>query len=514
MKKTTSTTQRIALVVLAMILQILLLIFLNFLGSNSLIYKIVIDLLVFFVIIHLININDNPTFKLTWIILILIFPVLGAVIYFLTSNATLKKMLGKRLRILDNQSKRIASKDENLSINIKDKVIASSYNYLYNMGYPCYQDNELKYYPFGEEVYKDMLLELKKAQKYIFMEYFIIEEGVMWNGILDILKEKVASGVEVRLIYDDLGSIFVLKNEYFKDLEFWGIKAIPFNPLIPIVSAVMNNRDHRKMMIIDGKTAFTGGINLADEYINKKQKYGIWKDNGLLIKGSAVKSMTLLFLNMWNTSVNKTNKELTVTENFLNDCNKFLPKKALSYENEGFISPYANNPYNKELVAEKVYLNVINNSTKYLYICTPYLIINFEMQSALILAAKRGVDIRIFTPGIPDKKFIKKVTEANYLPLLNGGIKIYEYSKGFNHGKVFLTDDVLATVGSVNMDYRSLYHHFENGCLIYKSPVIKEIIDDFKELLADSKEVIKVKEKESLIKACYNAILNLIAPLL
>ena len=350
--------------------------------------------------------------------------------------------------------------------------------------------------------FEKKLSELKKAKKFIFMEYFIYEEGVMWDSILEILKEKVKDGVEVRVMYDDAGCITTLPKNYDKKLEKLGIKCIAFNKITPLVAVFYNNRDHRKILVIDGEVAFSGGINIADEYINKKQIHGHWKDNGFMIKGEAVWSYTVMFLRTWNSF----KEEDSNYEKF--------KSKVKSSSKDGYILPYGFNPLASELIAENVYLNIINSATDYLYIFTPYLIIDHEMINALGLCAKRGVDVRIVTPGIPDKKIIYNVTKSYYNVLAEQGIKIYEYTPGFIHAKVFVCDDKVATVGTINMDYRSLYLHFECGSLLYNSKQIKEIKKDAVETIKKSKNVTISNTEISIFKRIRNAIFRILSPLL
>ena len=333
------------------------------------------------------------------------------------------------------------------------------------------------------------------------MQYFIIEKGIFWNDILDVLKQKASEGLDVRVIYDDMGCIVTLPNKYYDELKKYGIKACSFNKFVPILTAKLNNRDHRKITVIDGNVGITGGINLADEYINKKVRFGHWKDNGILLKGDAVFNLTNIFLNLWD-YINNTKEDL----------NKFKPD--IKIKGSGYVQPYDDSPFDDELVSENICLNMINKAKKYVYITTPYLIIDNELETALCLAAKSGVDVKIITPGIPDKKIVNEVTKAYYNNLLDNDVKIYEYTKGFIHAKTFLVDDEIATVGTVNLDYRSLHLHFECGTLLYKTDSIKDIKKDISETLEISKQITLEDTKIGLFRSLKRAVLRLFAPLM
>ena len=392
--------------------------------------------------------------------------------------------------------------DDKIKADIDDKKI-DNIKYLINRThYFVSTNNDITYYNFGEKFYPELIKELKKAKKFIFMEYFIINEGVMWNGILDILKEKAAAGVDVRILYDDMGSIAMLSTDYAKQLEKFGIKCIPFNKLSPFRGIFMNNRDHRKMTIIDGKVAFSGGVNLSDEYININSRLGIWKDNGIKIVGDAIWNLTVMFLTLWNANINEDN-----------DITKYKYDFKNSNENKGYVIPYGVAPLHKDLIGEDVYINIINSAKNYLYIMTPYLIIDTDIVNSLCRAAKRGVDVRIVVPGIPDKKIVYTQTTSFFIILNNNGVKIYKYTNGFVHSKVFLSDDIRAVVGTINMDYRSLYLHFENGIYMENVDEINKIYEDFDSTFKDCKKLNDKDVKAGLIKSLWQAILRLFAPL-
>ncbi len=348
-----------------------------------------------------------------------------------------------------------------------------------------------------------MLEELKKAEKFIFFEYFIVAHGKMWDSILEILEEKAKKGVDVRVMYDDLGCIALLPKNYPQELEKKGIKCVAFNRLNALAGVIMNNRDHRKILVIDGKVAFSGGINIADEYINIGSKYGHWKDNAIRVKGDAVWNYTVMFLTIWN-SFREDDEDYNVFKY------EFEDKKTQN----GFVSPYGETPLDTEVTGEDIYLNIINQANDYVYIFTPYLIIDTDMINALNLAAKRGVDVKIVIPGIPDKKIVYTVSESYVEPLVKGGVKVYKYTPGFVHSKVFISDDHIATVGTINMDYRSLYLHFECGCYMEDVDVIKDIKKDLVETINVSKKITKEDAMPNIFKATWQALLRLVAPLM
>ena len=493
-------THRIFIVGILLIIQLIVLILiLNKFEEYGWYFYFFFYIIGILVLLKIINGNANPSYKIAWIISVLIFPVFGIFIYLIFGNKVNKK--GKLLE-RKNELNKVLIQDEDVLAKIKDINFYNQTNYIYkNSGYPIYENTETEYLKVGEVYYKRLIEELKKAKKFIFMQYFIIERGIFWDNILEILKQKVKDGVDVRVIYDDMGCIVTLPNKYYDELKKYGIKACSFNKFVPILTARLNNRDHRKITIIDGNIGFTGGINLADEYINEKVRFGHWKDNGILIKGDAVFSLTNIFLNLWDHINNE--KE---------DLNNFKPD--IKVENNGFVQPYDDSPFDEELVSETICINMINKAKKYIYITTPYLIIDNELETALCIAAKSGIDVRIITPGIPDKKMVNEVTKAYYNNLLNNNIKIYEYTKGFIHAKTFLVDDEIATVGTVNLDYRSLHLHFECGALLYQTSSIKEIKKDISETLEISKQITLKDTKIGLFRSLQRAVLKLFAPLM
>lgn len=499
-------SNRIVMSIILIVIQMIFLAsFMRFLFIDSRTLRWLFIVLSMFVTLYIINNDDDdPSYKIIWLIPILSFPVFGGLLYLAFGN----KKPAKGLQIaFDQQNKAISPYiyPNDTVDKILDPVIKGQANYLINEKFPIYNNSEIKYYSLGDYAYPDLLKELAKAKRFIFMEYFIVEEGKMFNAVLKILKQKVQEGVEVRFMYDDVGSLTMLPFKYYQKLESYGIKCIAFNHFVPLISAVMNTRDHRKITVIDGNVGFSGGFNLADEYINAKVKYGHWKDTGVMIKGEAVWNLTLMYLTTWNAS-------LKTYEDYDQYHPRHYSKQLLNPT--GFILPYGDSPLDNKPVGKNVYLNIINQAQKYIYIDTPYLIINDELKNALCLAVQRGVDVRIVTPGVPDKKIVFKVTRSYYEPLVNGGVKIYEYTPGFIHAKNFVCDDKVATIGTINMDYRSLYLHFECGVYIYNASVVDDIKQDFLKTIELSREITCEDVIRGRFRGWLEGILRLFAPLL
>lgn len=458
------------------------------------------------VVIFLMRRSDNPAFKLAWIVVILTFPLFGGLLYLLIGGKQPIRAMRKKLEPPIRESAKYLHIDESIEQELleKDPSTAGQLYYLEQQsGFPAYRNSRVDYYPSGEDCFEVMLEDLKKAEKYIFLEYFIIEQGIMWNSILQILEEKARAGVDVRVMYDDVGCAFVLPAHYDRTLREKGIKCVAFNRYIPIFSTIFNNRDHRKILVIDGKTAYTGGINLADEYINEKQRFGYWKDNGVRITGEAVHSMTMMFLQMWN----------AFCEEKL-DYSLYGQQTIEVKDTTGFVLPYSDHPLDSEFVGENVYLNLINSARKYIYFFTPYLIIDNEMATALVLAAKRGVDVKIVTPGIPDKKMVFLATQSYYQQLVEGGVQIYQFRPGFVHSKCAVCDDRIATVGTINLDFRSFYLHFENGLFLYDNPTVLSIRDDILQTLDECTGITLEMCKKNFFFQLLQGVLRIFAPLL
>lgn len=463
-------------------------------------------LLEFTIIVELLNNQSNPMFKMAWIIPILIIPIFGILLYIFFNNQVRTKKISERVDYLDKKYSKNIKQDCFLYEEIynKNSHIANLVKYMNVYGnYPIYKNTESSYFAFGQDYFDDLIKELKNAKNYIFMEHFIVAHGRLWYNILEILKQKVREGVEVYFMYDGMCAISNLTFDYPEQLEAYGIKCKMFNKIIPVAASIQNNRDHRKITVIDGKIAYTGGINIADEYINEVERFGYWKDTGIKIKGEAVKSFVTMFLTMWNVDEKKSGN----IQKYLYDY------KAIT--SDGYVMPYSDSPLDKNETGKDVYLDIINTATKYVHITTPYLILDYELLSSIKYAAKRGVEVIIITPHIPDKWYVYTVSRSFYKELLDAGVKIYEYTPGFIHAKMCISDNEEAIVGTMNFDYRSLYMNFENAVYLYKSKTIKAIEDDFEdtlnkcELITNSDE-----EKYNIIKKIIGKILRLFAPIM
>lgn len=456
------------------------------------------------VVIYIISRDTNPSYKIAWILPIMAFPLFGVLIYLLYAGKRPSRYLRKRFAKAEKLVTSNIKQDEGV-LEAMPPRDATRARYLTQMGYPVCSNTEAKYFASGEEMFPAMLSELEKAEHFIFLEYFIIEEGHMWNSILEILKRKAAAGVDVRVIYDDMGCVGKLPTGYNLKLEAMGIKCTAFNPFVPLISVVMNNRDHRKILVVDGHTGFTGGINLADEYMNLKSPFGYWKDTAVMLHGKATWNLTYMFLQMWN--VLRGTKE---------DFDIYRPERyhVEKFEGRGFVQPFSDNPLDDEAISQSVYIDVISQAEKYIYICTPYLVPDDEMKNALIRAAKRGVDVRIITPGIPDKKTIYRLTRSYYAALIEGGVKIYEYIPGFVHAKSIVCDDRITLVGTINMDFRSLYLHFECGVLMTGTGVALAVRDDNLEMMKKCRKVGKGFPKRTLVGRMFDSLLRTMSPML
>lgn len=426
--------------------------------------------------------NVNPSYKIMWMLIVVWLPVTG-VLFYLWWGSRITRRPAAKFEPIERAASEAMVQDGAAAeaLNRQDPTLTRNVEYLLRCASaPLYGNTASEYFPLGQDFFARFLEVLRGAKRFIFMEYFIIEEGEMWNQTLEILCQKAAEGVDVRVLYDAFGSMFTLPQGYDADLRAMGIKCQTFNPVAFSTHIsdykLLNNRDHRKIAVIDGETGFTGGLNFADEYINRKERFGVWKDTGVMLKGPGVYSLTVTFLKMWDyTSGTQTHYE------------EYRPRGA--YEADGFVQPYCDSPLDGETVSENAYRNVLRRAQQYVYIVTPYLILDNEMITALCLAAKSGVDVRILTPGIPDKWYVYYVTQSNYACLLKAGVRIYEYTPGFVHAKMYVSDDKEAIVGSANMDYRSLYLHFENCCAFYGGKIVRDVRDDVCAALAESREV-------------------------
>ena len=403
-------------------------------------------------VLFLLNSRHDPTAKITWLVIIMLLPVFGALLFLYTQSDVGHRALKKRMNQLIRQTKETIPQSEEVMDKLSEEngAVSSLARYIHRSGcYPVYDQTKITYFPMGENKFEEMLRQLEQAKHFIFMEYFIVDEGIMWGRILEILAKKASEGVDVRVMYDGTCEFSTLSRDYPKRLKKLGIKCKVFAPLTPFVSTHYNYRDHRKILVIDGHTAFTGGVNLADEYINHIVKYGHWKDVAIMLKGEAVKSFTLMFLQMWNVD----EKDM--------DYSQFLNYPVSPVQTKGYVIPYGDCPLDDDKVGERVYMDILNRAQSYVHIMSPYLILDSEMETAIKFAAERGVDVKIMLPGIPDKAVPYALARTHYASLLQSGVEIYEYTPGFVHAKIFVCDDKEAVVGTINLDYRSLYHHFE-----------------------------------------------------
>lgn len=453
--------------------------------------------------LYIISKPGNPSYKILWLLFIGTFPVLGGLMYLMFGD---KRPSRKMRRQLHHGKRAIGARVpvESVLGGLSSRTASIGF-YLERCGFPMYENTQVEYYSVADDAYVQLIADLKQAKHYIFMEYFIITEGVMWNSIKEVLKEKAANGVEVRFIYDDLGSIGCLPKHFRQELSEAGIHVMAFNPFRPALSAVMNNRSHRKITVIDGYIAYTGGFNLADEYINEIQRFGHWKDTGVRLYGEAAYSFTLMHLEMWNAFHD--------TED---TCKKYKPHyyHSSSFPSDGFVQPYYNSPFENETLAQDVYLDLLAQAERYVYIFTPYLAIDDEMQRALCMAAQRGVDVRIVTPGIPDKRIVYSLTRSYYESLIRAGVRIYEYTPGFIHAKSYLVDDRIGIVGTINMDYRSLYLHMECAVLMVECSALKKLKLDCIVTMEKSRRVTLQDCKNRRRSRLWQAILRTISPLL
>lgn len=453
--------------------------------------------------------QDNHAYKTLWIMMILIFPILGGTFYLLLNHQELGGKFRKRLREVTSFVKphflKIESRLSLAQVGQPDYAVLMSYLEKY-VGFPVYDRTEAEFFDSGEALFARVLEELDKAEKYVFVESFIMAEGLMLDTILDKLEAKAKQGVLVRIMYDDFGCVRTLPKSYTQTLRSRGFQCVAFNPFRPVLSTLQNNRDHRKIISIDGKTAFTGGVNLADEYINEYERFGHWRDSGIMLRGEAAWSLTLVFLQLWGFTSHKVD----------GDINDFYPWRETPcvQESDGFIQPYADNPMDKENVGEQVYMRIINGAREYLYINTPYLIIDGGILTALKVAAKSGVDVRIMTPFIWDKRLVHYTTRSYYRELIEAGIRIYEYTPGFNHSKTFVSDDRVATVGTVNLDYRSLYLHFECGVVLYDSRAVADVKEDFLRILPVCQEIALEDCRNNVLVRTTQELLRIFAPLM
>lgn len=467
-----------------------------------------------FLSIFIINSDSELEYKVSWLFLVGCFPLIGPAFYLLFAHKIKTKKVKaytKNYYELLKEERNQEGLEEKLKEGYPDGYLVANLIENASAG-RLFTNSSVSYYPLGDDVFPRMIEELKKAKHYIFLEYFIIKPGYMWDSILEILKEKAKEGIDVRVIYDDVGNLGATPIRYDKKLRTFGIKAHAYRPIKPFLDVRMNNRNHRKILVIDGHTAFSGGINLADEYINKEKRFGHWKDNAIMVKGKAVHGFTLLFLADYETNFAKHNKIV--------DYESYLPEKYIDEDggfpiSDGFIIPYGDIPFDEISIGEEVYLSLLSKAKNYVYLSTPYFLPDSKMKDAIIRAKLEGVDVRLLVPHIPDKKLVFELTRKNYGPLLKNGVKIYEYTPGFVHQKMFVVDDKMASIGTINIDYRSLYLHSENSTLLIGNKAITHMKNDFLDTFKVSKEI-TYKEYKGFRKKKWLlwALLELISPLL
>lgn len=467
-----------------------------------------IPIMEFLAFIYIFNDTSNPMYKLAWVFLILSIPFFGIFIYLYATFEPRKSQMRRRFATIRNRYQgvygKLDGKDVEQALKTRDPLVSLTANFLKNSGdFPVYDAQGVVYHPDGRVHFTDMLEELKRAERFIFLEYFILAEGLMWQSILAILKEKAAQGVEVRILLDGMQAFINLPSNFKEQMARLGIKTRIYIPVRPTFSFNQNHRDHRKIMVIDGEVAYTGGLNIADEYINEIERFGYWKDTAVKIQGDAVDSFTLMFLEVWN----------VIEDGLLEE--RFLRREKSDLKKEGFVIPYYDLPYDRQEKGRKVYLDVIHQAREYLYIMTPYFILDDEILNSLCFAAKSGVDVRIILPHIPDKPWVFYTSRTFYRELLGAGAQVFEYLPGFLHAKTFLSDGNKAVVGTINLDYRSLFLQLECGAYFYDTPVSRELEADFRETLSLSREItLEIVEDFPFHERAIGRLMRLIAPLL
>lgn len=499
-------TGRLFITSLLIIIQLtILFVMVYYLSTYSIyVYGALVILSLFFVIL-IVGDDSNPTFKVAWIIPIMTIPFFGCLLFIIFGRRKVTNKTKERYFKIYVSTKDIIPQDKKIynQLEAENENVIRQFNYIKKSSQGnLFINTSTEYFPTGEEFYEVYKEELKKAQKFIFMEYFIISEGKMLSEILDILAEKVKEGVDVRLMFDDLGTINVLDKKYQKYIRSLGIKISIFNPFKPSLDVFMNYRDHRKITVIDGNVGFSGGVNIADEYINSIKRFGYWKDCAIMIRGDAVSKLTVMFLQLWYYSTYE--EKLEFKQYFSTE----------KYPTDGYVIPFGDGPMNGHLVGELSYIGIINNAKKYVYITTPYLVLDNEMITALKLADQSGVDVRIITPHIPDKWYVHMVTRSNYPALVYSGVRIFEYEPGFIHQKTIVADDEIAIVGTANFDFRSFYLHFENGIYMYKSKAVMQVKNDYKKMLGQCIEMTPEKCKTTLLKKFILSVMKLFSPFL
>ena len=502
---------RTAVIILLLLLQVLMLfIAYRYLQEKGVILNFVMKALAVVLVVHIINKRENPAFMISWFILILGWPVFGSQLYLFVEMQPVPKAINKKIQKMHIETMCYWTQEKEVKQKLAEESTEMPHlsEYVYRCGgFPTYQNTSVKYFSCGMEKFEELVVQLEKAEHFIFMEYFIVAKGYMWDTILEILRRKAEEGVEVRFLYDGTCSFSLLPYHYPRTLEEMGIQCHMFAPVVPALSTYQNNRDHRKIVVIDGKVAFTGGINLADEYIGKKERFGVWKDTAIMLKGDAVRSFTLMFLEMWNIERKEKPEDF---DRYLNVEQEKVPQPG-----DGFVMPYGDSPLDNEPVGEHVYMDILYTAKNYVHIMTPYLILDHDMITALTYAAKRGVEVIIIMPHIPDKMYAFLLAKTYYNELMDAGEQIYEFTPGLVHAKVFTSDDRKAVVGTINMDFRSLYLHFECAAYLYRNAEIPRIEQDFQDTLKQCQRMNQSDfEKLPLPSRIAAKLLRLVAPLM
>lgn len=476
---------------------------LEFLAPYALPINIVLTVLAVLFVLYVASKRDEPAYKILWLICILAFPLFGAILYLGFGDKKTSRPLHRRLeKAVAEIGPPKAEADAAHELEQESPHMAQIFHYASRLSrYPVQRNRDARYYPSGEAMFPVMLRALEQAEKYIYLEYFIISEGKMWQSMLATLVQKAACGVDVRIIYDDLGSLTTLPPGYAEYLRRRNIKCVSFNPMRLFLSGTLNNRDHRKILVIDGKVAFSGGINLADEYINRIEKYGYWKDGGFRLEGPAVQNYVQMFAEFWNAF---SKDPLTLPDS----CGSCPPEQG-----DGYVLPYCDSPANRDAVSNHLYMELLGQATQYAWFFTPYLMLGDTLLDAFVRAAQRGVDVRIFVPGVPDKKLAYRMTQSFFRPLLEAGVRIYTYTPGFLHAKACLIDDEIGMLGTVNLDYRSLFLHFECNALFYRASLLRDLKRDFEETLPLCKEITQQDLRKALHSRMVDSILRIISPL-
>ncbi len=494
---------------LAVQIGVLVWLILNFMSIST--YYIPFVYTVAFVsVFFIVSRDDHPVFKISWILVILVAPVFGVPFYILFGNKRVGRRVARQMaKYQEHYEKEMRAvlpepgNDVRAAIESASPNLGRQSDYITNLtGYAAWDRTAVEYFPLGEIAFESILEEVEQARKFILFEYFIVEEGQMWSAMLAVLRRKLAEGVVIRIMYDDLGSIQTLPASYEKTLREMGFLVGVFNRIKPHLNAKLNYRDHRKILIIDGNVGFTGGINFADEYINRKIRFGHWKDSTVMLKGPGVWNLTLMFFQQWMFT---TGEDIDFTE--------FVPTK--EFPTDGYVQPFGDSPLDGENISENAYIQIINHARSYVWITTPYLIIDTQMTAALCVAAQSGVDVRIITPQVPDKWYVHPVTRSHYLPLLDAGVRIFEYTPGFMHAKMFIADDEVSIVGTTNMDYRSFYLHFECGVIFFRSSVAAKVRNDMMRTLDLCTEItLAEQEQQPFTVRLFRNVLKLFSPLM